>query len=102
VRSGRRTVRFLQLAEDDLNEIVTFVAAGSPAAAETLISKIERALLHVAMHPYMGRVPDDEELVRVGYRYLVVDNYLLFYTVDSRRILVHRIIHGARDYLGLL
>lgn len=99
---SKRTVRFLQLAEEDLNEIVTYVAADSPAAAEALITRIERALSRLRQYPYLGRVPDDEELVRLGYRYLVVDNYLIFYTAERQRILVHRIVHGARDYLGLL
>ena len=38
----------------------------------------------------------------MGYRFLVVQNYLIFYTVENHTIWVHRIIHGARDYLSLL
>ncbi|MBL7995484.1 type II toxin-antitoxin system RelE/ParE family toxin, partial [bacterium] len=37
-----------------------------------------------------------------GYRYLIVDNYLIFYTIEEETIFVHRIIHGARDYRRLL
>jgi len=38
----------------------------------------------------------------MGYRFLVVQNYLIFYTIEDRTIWVHRILHGARDYLSLL
>jgi toxin ParE1/3/4 len=38
----------------------------------------------------------------MGYRYLIVADYLVFYTFEEQTVLVHRIIHGARDYLRLL
>ncbi|MEP6890052.1 MAG: type II toxin-antitoxin system RelE/ParE family toxin, partial [Nitrospirota bacterium] len=37
-----------------------------------------------------------------GYRVLVVDNYLVFYKVKGKTILVYRILHGARDIMHLL
>ncbi|HBJ75702.1 MAG TPA: type II toxin-antitoxin system RelE/ParE family toxin, partial [Syntrophaceae bacterium] len=30
------------------------------------------------------------------------NNYLVFYTVEEQIIWVHRIIHGARNYISLL
>lgn len=50
----------------------------------------------------LGGTLREEDLARMGYRYLVVGNYLVFYILGSDTILVHRIIHGARDYLALL
>ena len=38
----------------------------------------------------------------MGYRLLIVENYLIFYEIENRTILVHRILDGARDYLSLL
>ena len=94
-------VRLLRVAEDDLIEIVTYVAADRPAAAEVVASKIEKNLAHLAKHPHLGRIPKEEDLARLGYRYLVVDNYLIFYTIEQETIYVHRILHGAQDYLHL-
>jgi len=31
-----------------------------------------------------------------------VNNYLVFYTVEEKIVWGHRIIHGARNYVGLL
>jgi len=50
----------------------------------------------------MGRVPGDEELMRVGYHYLIVLGYLVFHTIRGKTILIHRIVHGARNYNDLL
>lgn len=97
----RIRLRLLRVAEDDLTEIVTYIAADRPSVAEALSTKIEKNLQLLARNPQLGRVPDEEELTRLGYRYLVVANYLIFYTMEGKTIYVHRILHGARDYLSL-
>jgi toxin ParE1/3/4 len=89
------------LAEVDLTEIITYIASDRPSAAEKLAARIEKNLQLLASNPRLGRIPTDEELLRLGYRYLVVENYLIFYTIEPKTILVHRILHGARDYLNL-
>lgn len=72
------------------------------SAAEATANKIEKSLSNPAAHPFLGKVPDEGELAGLGYRFVVVQNYLIFYTIEGHVILVHRIIHGARDYLSLL
>ena len=98
---SRYTVRLLRLAEDDLAEIVSYIAADQPAAADVLASKMEKSLRRLSRNPHLGRLPKEEELARLHYRYLVVENYLIFYTIEGKTIYVHRILHGARDYLSL-
>jgi toxin ParE1/3/4 len=95
------SVRLLRIAEDDLTEIVTYIAADRLSAAEALADKIEKNLNLLSKKPYLGRVPKEEQLARLGYRYLVVQNYLIFYTIEEQTIYVHRILHGARDYISL-
>jgi len=102
VSKPKYVVRLLQVAEDDLNDIVTYIAAENLIAAEVIATKIEKNLSHLSTHPFIGRVPDEGELARLGYRYLIVQDYLIFYTIEGQTIFVHRIIHGARDYLRLL
>ena len=99
---SRYIIRLLRVAEEDLAEIVTYIAAENISAAEALLGRIEKSLQSLQEHPDIGRIPDDIELLKLGYRYLIVDDYLVFYVVDERTIMVHRIIHGARDYKSLL
>jgi Plasmid stabilization system protein len=95
------TIRLLRAAEDDLSEIVNYIAADRPSAADVLATRIEKDLNLLSKNPQLGRIPNEEELMRLGYRYLVVQNYLIFYTLEDQVIYVHRILHGARDYLSL-
>lgn len=95
------SIRLLRAAEDDFTEIITYIAADKPSAAEALATKIENNLNLLCKNPRLGRIPNEEELIKLGYRYLVVQNYLVFYTIEERTVYVHRIVHGARDYLNL-
>jgi len=101
VKRPRYTVRLLRAAEDDFSEIVSYVAAEKPDAAESLVQRIEISLRLLAANPYLGRVPKDAALLDLRYRFLIVKNYLIFYVIEERTIFVHRIVHGARDYLDL-
>lgn len=95
-------IRFLKIAEEDFTEIVSFIAADNPTAANAIADKIEKDLLLLSENPKLGRIPRDEEIRVLGYRYLVVQNYIIFYTIEVRTILIHRILHGARNYKSLL
>lgn len=100
--SSKYQVRLLSVAEQDLLELISYVASDNPDAALQLAERIETQLGNLVRHPYLGKIPNDQTLASLGYRVLVVENYLIFYKVRRRTVLVHRIIHGARDITSLL
>ncbi|MBI1939823.1 MAG: type II toxin-antitoxin system RelE/ParE family toxin [Ignavibacteriales bacterium] len=95
-------VRLLKIAQEDFTEIVSFIADDNPTAANATADKIEKNLFLLSENPRLGRIPRDEEIKNLGYRYIIVQNYIIFYTIEERTILVHRILHGARNYKSLL
>jgi toxin ParE1/3/4 len=95
------SLRLLGLAEEDLSEITSYIAADNPSAAADLLLRFEKSLDNLKSYPFMGRVPDDYVMSSMGYRYLVVDDYLIFYTMEKNIILIHRFLHGARKFEGL-
>ena len=95
-------IRLLKIAEEDFTEIVSYIAADNPNAANTLANKIEKNLELLSENPKLGRIPRDEEIRNLGYRYIIIQNYIIFYTIDDKTILVHRILHSARNYKSLL
>jgi plasmid stabilization system protein ParE len=102
VRSSKYPVRLLPIAEEDLQEILSYIAADSPASAYRFAEMIEKNLQRLSSHPHLGKIPNDEKLSGMGYRFIIVGNYLIFYTIRSKTVVVHRIIHGARDIQRLL
>ncbi|MFY9268248.1 MAG: type II toxin-antitoxin system RelE/ParE family toxin [Candidatus Manganitrophaceae bacterium] len=100
--SSKYAVRLLPIAEEDLDGIVSYIAADRPASAYRFAATIEKNLERLSSHPHLGKVPNDEKLSAMGYRFIVVGNHLIFYTIRPKTVLVHRIIHGARDIQHLL
>lgn len=95
-------IRFLKIAEEDFTEIVSYVAADNPNAANVLATKIEKNLELLSDNPKLGRIPRDEDIRNLGYRYLIVQNYIIIYSTEERTIIIHRILHSARNYKALL
>ncbi len=102
MKHAKYTVRLLAAAEKDLDDIVDYILAENPTAAMNLLQRIEKNLSNLAANPQLGKIPNDEHLLRLGYRYLIVSNYLVFYKIEARNIIVYRIIDGARNYKELL
>lgn len=95
-------IRLLRIAEEDFIEIISFIADDNPNAAEAMALKIEKNIELLAGNPKLGRIPRDEDIKNLGYRYIIVQNYIVFYTIEERTIIIHRILHGARNYKSLL
>jgi toxin ParE1/3/4 len=95
-------VRLLSIAEEDFTEIISFIAAENPTAADAISNKIEKNLELLSENPNLGRIPREEEIRNLGYRYLIAQNYLIFYTIEEKAIFIHRILHCARNYKSLL
>ena len=95
-------IRFLRIAEEDFTEIISYIAADNPKVAETLANDIEKNLELLSENPLLGRIPRDAEIKKLGYRYLVVRNYIIFYTIENKTVYIHRILHGARNYKAIL
>jgi len=95
-------VRLLSIAEEDFTEIISFIAADNTKAVLNLADKIEKNLELLSENPLLGKSPVDSDLKFLGYRYLIIDNYIIFYTIEKRTILIHRILHSARNYKSLI
>jgi toxin ParE1/3/4 len=94
--SGKYTVRYLPVAEDDLVSIYDWIAGDSPARAAVFTEKLDKQIGALSSNPHLGRVPKHEKLAGYGYRVLVIESYLVFYVIRGRTIEVHRVVHGSR------
>jgi len=95
-------IRYLPIAEDDLNEIVDYLSDHSINAANEFIDELERLEDSLSMFPESVAPIRNRRLRSRGYRASVIGDYLLFYTLRNECVYVMRIIHGKRNYLSML
>ena len=100
--SASYRVEYLPAAERDLLEILQYIARDRPAAARTLVDRFDGAIDRLRRFPRSAPHPKDDRLRRLGYRVLVVEDYLVFYVLSGRTVQIRRVIHGARRYEFLL
>lgn len=94
---SKYTLRYLPIAVDDLISIFDWISGDSPYNAGKFIEKLDRYILNLKNHPFLGRIPGDEKLKNFGYRILIIESYLVFYMVRDMTVEIHRIIHGSRN-----
>ena len=95
-------IRYLSTAENDLDDILTYILKDKPSAADSLLENFDSSISQLAFNPELGVVPKAERLKKLGYRILVVRKYLVFYVVKGKTVQIRRVIHGARQYGFLL
>lgn len=97
----KNKVKYAPAAVDDMDEIFSYIAIDNFAAAEDLLNKLARQISQLGECLHMGAVLAEDEyaLIQRGYRFIVVQPYLVFYRILDDIVVIHRILHGRRDYL---
>ena len=69
----------------------------SPHAAINLISKIMKKIRGLSEFNGLGAPLSSIVDIQTDYRFLICENYLIFYRCEDEFILVSRILYGRRD-----
>ena len=85
------------LAEEDLEEIWSFVAERDVEAADRLIDEITGRFDHLLAYPEAGRARHE---LLVNLRSLPVKKYVIFYQPTDDGVEIFRVLHGSRDVQG--
>lgn len=89
-------INITKAAEDDLAGIIEYIANDNPAAALKLADEIQENNIRLKDFPLRGATPKNRRLARLGYRMIIVGNYLIFYNNEAAEI--RRIFSSQRDY----
>jgi len=95
-------IEYLPIAQSDLNEIFDYIQIDAPESAMDVLNEFDSKITLLSSFPQMGTIPKDERLMRLGYRMLVIRNYVVFYVITEDVIEIRRVIHGNRNYSFLL
>ena len=95
-------VRIYPAAIQDLLDIIDYLNNLSPDAALRYYDLLTGQIASLAQLPERCPRPKDLALAAMGYRVLIVENYLVFYVVSGRTVQIRRILYGRREYRALL
>jgi plasmid stabilization system protein ParE len=83
-------------AEADIRSIKQHIAADNPKAATRWTAEIERTIQRFERMPLAYEVIPEASDLGVDYRQKLFGKYRVIYRVEGQRVIVLRIIHGAR------
>lgn len=89
-------------AKQDLLDIVDYLNTLSPETALRYYDLLTEQVASLSHMPERCPHPKDLALAAKGYRYLIVEKYLVFYVVTGDTVQIRRILYGRRDYKALL
>ncbi len=85
-------------AEDDLTEILSYIAADNIEAAASMYYRFHVRFEMLADTPKAGRERDE---LAAGLRSFSEGSYTVFYRIVSETVEITRVLHGARDIENL-
>ncbi len=95
-------VIFTDTAEADLRDIAFYIANQSKNKniAIQFVNKLREKCKILETMPEIGSLPKDRVLVSNGYRFLVHNNYLIFYSYvkEVKAVYVNAIFNAKRDF----
>lgn len=99
-------VKITDTAKQDLRDIAYYIAESSKnkSIATKFVKDLHTHCMKLEAFPYVGSLPKDRILVSAGYRFLIHDDYLIFYSVDEAFSVIYvlAIFNAKRDYIRVM
>ncbi len=95
-------IRINPIATCDLQEIKNYISEDSIEAATKTVKDIIEKIEGLIDFPEMGTMLMYKIKLKSKYRYIICDQYIMFYIYENNIISIQRILHGKRDYMSLL
>ncbi len=91
-------------AVDDLKEIKSYIEdeLQNPIVAKNTVLKIIEAYENLASSQNSGVPVQKYVSFQTDYRFVLANNYSVFYRVENEKIRVVRILYSRRDFVNIL
>ena len=99
---GKYKIKIFHNAKMDLKDIVSYLNTLSPQAAISYYDVMVEKIGSLAEMPERCPFVRDVALKAKGYRYLIVENYLVFFVTKRDIVQIRRILYSQRNYEWLL
>ncbi|MCL2048341.1 MAG: type II toxin-antitoxin system RelE/ParE family toxin [Defluviitaleaceae bacterium] len=96
-----RKIEISEKAYLDIEEMFSYISKDNKAAAEKLRKKIYTQIKELKDFPFKYPIIQEEDVLGAerGYRYMVVNPYIVFYRVLDDVIVIARLLHTRQNWL---
>jgi len=97
-------VIILKQAKQDLVDIVQYLNGFSDNIGAKYYDLITEKILSLEIMPERHSLVRNERLRKLGFRWAYVKNYVIFFTVDTKKseVMIKRVLYSRREYDALL
>ena len=96
-------IEFTEDCRDEIREVYKYISKKLVAkeAAKRLMKKIKKSVMDLAESPRLYAKIDKKDKRKRDFRKIVVDNYVILYTIDDNKktIYISHMYYGVRNYL---
>ena len=97
-------IKYARSYQEDLNSSLKYIRSNlqNPIAAKKLKEEVINKCKKIKENPLFYPAVSDKYLSSKGYRFLLVNNYMIFFKVKEKEIEVIRFLYGYRDWMNIL
>ena len=98
------SIKLSPKAIEDLQEIKSYIENDlqNPIAAKNTLNKIISTYEDLSIFPKSGTSVQKYVPFATDYRFVLANNYSIFYRISNEDILIIRILYSKRDFLNIL
>lgn len=97
-----REARILESAWAEVEEIAAYLFDRSSNAASEFLAEFEEKVSLIASGAVTFRLSRMPELAALGYRTVLIGNYVALYYEDGEAVVVAHVFHQRQDYAPLV
>ncbi len=90
------------LVISDVKEVKAYINEENRNAINNFTSLLTNSIGNLAEFPQLGMELSKKISIKTDYRYLIADEYIIFYKFDSEYLYIYRILSSKRDYIKIL
>ena len=99
-----RKLVFADTFGDDVKLALKYIkhTLQAPKAADKVKIEIKKAYKKIKNRPFIYPIVSNDYLASMGFRFIKIKNFMLFYTVEEKEIHIVRFLYGRRDWVSIL
>lgn len=89
-------------AHEDINDIMRYIVheLKNSQAATGFLDDVEASYRQVIKNPHIYSLCNDDRLAQLGYRKIIIKNYLILYRINEKfkTVYIVRVVYGRQNY----